>query len=265
MRRRARGGEKQRTDYKPAFGHEDTSTSITRKFRSLSLGDAQEWKDHCMEFVVLRPPVSWSTHSRVRLMPADQNPIVAATSSLDTDMTMSAQRGINSIVICGLLFISISATRFMAAGSRVSSSTRSDPEACTLLTAADASKALEVSSVTSQRMVASSPTGCVWSNDPAAGDTSRRVLLVTHTPRAFQIAKHPAIATIKIEPVTGIGDDAFYQLYPAKSRVPLLIWVIKGNIAISVQVQTGRHPSAFTDEQEKSKTAVLAKAALAKL
>jgi hypothetical protein len=180
-------------------------------------------------------------------------------------MTMSAQRGITSIAICGLLFISISATRFMAAGSHVSSAARREVEACTLLASADASKALEVSSVSSRRLVASSPTGCVWSNDPAAGDTSRRVLLVTHTPRSFQIAKHPAITTIKIEPVTGIGDDAFYQLYPTKSLVPLLIWVQKGNTAISVQIQTGRHPSAFTDEQQKSKVAVLAKAALAKL
>jgi hypothetical protein len=176
---------------------------------------------------------------------------------------MDTRRGIISIAISGLLLLSISATPFVAAGSRGSSPARSEPEACTLLSNADASKALEVSSVTSKRLVASSPTGCVWSNDPAASDTSRQVTLVTHSPTAFQAAKRPAITTIKIEPVAGIGDDAFYQVYPGDS--PPFIWVRKGNTAISVRIITGAKPRPFTLEQEKSKVATLAKAAVAKL
>lgn len=176
---------------------------------------------------------------------------------------MDSRRGIISIAIRGLLLLSISATPFVAAVPRASSPARSEVEACTLLSNADASKALEVSSVSSKRLVESSPTGCVWSNDPTASDTSRRVALVTHSPTAFQVAKHPAITAIKIEPVASIGDEAFYQLYPGDSSP--FIWVRKGNAAISIRILTGAKPRPFTLEQEKSKVATLAKAAVAKL
>jgi hypothetical protein len=111
--------------------------------------------------------------------------------------------------------------------------------------------------------VAASPTGCVWSNDPAAGDTSRKVTLVTHSLISFHAAERPAITTIKIEPVSGIGDEAFYQLYPGDN--PPFIWVRKGNNSISVRIITGTKPPPFTHEQEKAKITVLAKAAAAKL
>jgi hypothetical protein len=175
---------------------------------------------------------------------------------------MDARHGIISIAGCGLLLLSTSVTRFMPAGSPVSLPARSEPEACTLLTAADASKALEVSSASSKRLVDADPKGCVWSNDPAASDSSRRVVLVTHTPRAFDAAKHTVITTIKIEPVAGIGDDAFYQVPPTDSP---FIWVRKGNVAISIRIITRLKPMPFTIEQEKAKEAVLAKAAVAKL
>lgn len=176
---------------------------------------------------------------------------------------MDTRRGIISIAIRGLLLFSISATPFVGVGSRGSSPSRREVEACTLLSNVDASKALEVSSVSSKRLVESSPTGCVWSNDAAASDTSRRVALVTHSPTAFQIAKRPAITAIKIEPVAGIGDEAFYQLYPGDSSP--FIWVRKGNTAISIRILTGVKPRPFTLEQEKSKEATLAKSAVAKL
>jgi hypothetical protein len=182
-------------------------------------------------------------------------------STSDADVTMGTRRGLISISV--LLLLSISATPFVAARSHASSPARSEVEACTLLSNADASKALEVSSVTGHRLVASSPTGCVWSNDPAASDSSRRVVLVTHSPNAFQIAKHSAITTIKIEPVAGIGEDAFYQIYPGDS--PPFIWVRKGNTAISIRILIGTKPRPFTLEQERSKVATLAKAAVAKL
>ncbi|HKW49430.1 MAG TPA: hypothetical protein VJN70_18390 [Gemmatimonadaceae bacterium] len=159
-----------------------------------------------------------------------------------------------SVTSCGLLFASLSATRVAV---RVSA-----PEACTLLTAADASKALEASSFPGKRLVESSPDGCVWSNDPAASDSSRRVVLNTHTLRSFQAAKHPAITTIKIEPVAGIGDEAFYQIYPTGGP---FLWAIKGNTAISIRILTRLKPSPFTAEQEKSKEVPLGKAAVSKL
>ena len=175
---------------------------------------------------------------------------------------MDTRRGIISIAICGLPFLLLPVTGMMAAGRRVSPLPRTEPEACALLTNADAAKALEVASVSNKRIVDGDPTGCVWSNDPAAGDTSRRVLLVTHTPRAFGFAKHPAITTIKIEPVSGIGDEAFYQVYPSGGP---FIWVRKGNVAISIRILTRANPRAFTDDQDKAKEVVLAKAAVAKL
>jgi hypothetical protein len=164
---------------------------------------------------------------------------------------MHAQRRIISIVTAGLLVGSISATRFVVTA----------PVACTLLTVGDVSKALEASSHPGKELGDS--TGCIWSSDPAASDTSRRVALNTHSPRAFQFAMHPAITTIKVEPVSGIGDEAFYQIYPNGQRP--FIWVRKGNNTFSIRILTRLKPSPFTLDQEKSKEAALAKAAVAKL
>ena len=176
---------------------------------------------------------------------------------------MDTRRGTVSFAICGLLLVSISAKRFVPGDSHDPSAAHSDPDACSLLTTADASNALEVSSVPGKRLMESTPTACVWSNDPAAGDTSRKVSLVTHSLIAFKAAQNPAITTIKIESVAGIGDEAFYQIYPGDN--PPFIWVRKGNNSISVRIITRKKPSPFTHEQEKAKITVLAKAAAANL
>jgi len=131
-----------------------------------------------------------------------------------------------------------------------------------LLSTADASKALEVTSVPGKRQMEQSATGCVWSNDPAARDTSRRLVLNTHSVRAFGMAKRGTVANITIEPVSGIGDEAFYQIFPSGSP---FIWVRKGNNAISIRILTWDKPRVFTNDQDKAKLAVLAKAAIAKL
>jgi hypothetical protein len=163
------------------------------------------------------------------------------------------QRRIFSISGSALLLLSLTAARFEAAGAA--------PAACSLLTAADASKALEQTSLPGKPLMNGDPTGCMWSADPAASDSSRRVGLVTHSVRAFQIAMHPALAKIKVEPVSGIGDEAFYQIYPDSP----FIWVRKGNNAISIRILTGVKPRPFTIDQEKAKLIPLAKAAVAKL
>jgi len=174
---------------------------------------------------------------------------------------MHTQRRIISIATCGFLLVSISATRFTGAASHASPPTVGSPVACTLLTTADATTALEVSSQPGKELVNS--TGCVWSHDPTLADSSRRVTLVTHSLASFQAAMHPAITTIKIEPVSGIGDEAFYQLYPKDQNA--FIWVRKGANAFDVRIITRLKPKPFTTEQEKAKEAVLAKAAVAKL
>lgn len=173
---------------------------------------------------------------------------------------MPTRHRIVSIATSGLLLASISATR-TAVGSRATSSAPSAPAACTLLTAADATTALEQSSLPGKELV--DATGCVWSHDPAASDSSRRVVLMTRSLRSFQAAMHPAITTIKIEPVSGIGDEAFYQIYP-NNQSPF-IWVRKGNDTFALRILTQLKPKPFTIDQEKSKEAALAKAAVGKL
>ena len=79
---------------------------------------------------------------------------------------------------------------------------------------------------------------------------------------AFGMAKRGTVAAIKIEPVSGIGDEAFYQVFQSASP---FIWVRKGNNAISIRILTWDKPRVFTDDQDKAKLVVLAKAALAKL
>ncbi|MGH7582257.1 MAG: hypothetical protein ACREL5_03415 [Gemmatimonadales bacterium] len=170
---------------------------------------------------------------------------------------MRTQRRLFSIATCGLFLVPLSAMRLVPPGPHTSPS----PVACTLLTAADASTALERPSQPGKQLV--NETGCVWSNDPALADSSRRVTLFTHSLIAFQAASHPAITTITVEPVSGIGDQAFYQIYPHNQNP--FIWVRKGDVAFSIRIITRLDPRPFTNEQEKAKDAALAKAAVARL
>jgi len=165
-----------------------------------------------------------------------------------------------SIAAAGGMLLSLAATPFVVRSS--SFVVPAEIEACSLLSTADASKALEVTSVPGRRQMEQSAAGCVWSNDPAARDTSRRLALNTHSVTAFGMAKRGTVATIKIEPVSGIGDEAFYQLFPSGSP---FIWVRKGNNAISIRILTWDKPRVFTNDQDKAKLGVLAKAAIAKL
>jgi hypothetical protein len=168
---------------------------------------------------------------------------------------MNTQHRIISIVGCALFLVSISAMR-----------SRIEPEACSLLSPADASAALEVKALPGKRITDSDPKGCIWW-EPGASDSSRRVALVLVSVTAFRIAGRSTFATI--QPVAGIGDEAFYQSYPNSSKTlppssPFL-WVRKGNSAFSLRILTRLKPKPFTIEQEKAKEAVLAKVAVAKL
>ncbi len=165
-----------------------------------------------------------------------------------------------SITACGVVLSSLAATPFSVR--RGSSMSSTEIEACSLLSTADASKALEATSVAGKRQMQESASGCVWSNDPAGRDTSRRLVLNTHSVTAFGMAKRGTVAAITIEPVSGIGDEAFYQLFPKGSP---FIWVRKGPTAISIRILTWDKPRVFTIDQDKAKLAVLAKAAIAKL
>ena len=169
---------------------------------------------------------------------------------------MRIHRGIISIAGCGLLL-------FTGSFSHAASSAHSAMEACTLLTTADASTALGVASVPGKRLMPQDSTGCIWSNDPEARDSSRRLALNLHSLRAYGFAGNKTGTPITIEPVSGIGDEAFYQIYP--NDAPPFIWFKKGNTAVSIRILIGTKPRPWTVEQDKPKLAVLAKAAAAKL
>jgi hypothetical protein len=157
-----------------------------------------------------------------------------------------------------LLIISISAARFRPAHLSVSAES-SQKTTCSLLSTSDASTAL---GETSQPGVPEFATGCVWSRESPARDTSRQLHVEFHTVRAYDIAKGGNAIT-KIEPVQGVGDDAFYQLYP-NGATPFL-WLKKGDKTISIRINTKRKDPPFTEAQLKSKLSVLGKAAVAKM
>lgn len=173
---------------------------------------------------------------------------------------MFTPRRVTSIATVGLLLASIAATRFVTGRAGDALSVHRASGLCDLLTAAEASAALEAKSLPGKAIVDS--TACAWSDDPAVSDSSRRVTLSSHTVRAFQFAMRPAIKTIQIEPVSGIGDEAFFQIYP-NNQSPF-IWVRKGNKVFAIRILTQLKPKPFTIEQEKAKEAVLAKAAVAR-
>ena len=162
---------------------------------------------------------------------------------------------IASVATALLLVLSTSASRFVA-------TQQNSVEACPLLTTADASKALEQSSQPGKRYMDSDPTFCMWSADPKMSDSSRKIAVNTHSARAFEFAKKPAITTIVIEPVSGVGDEAFYQIYP-KGQSPF-IWVRKGSKVFSIRILVTK-TNAFSLEQEKTKELALAKVAVTKL
>jgi hypothetical protein len=165
------------------------------------------------------------------------------------------------IASLGLVLTSMSATRY-AAGSHLAPSRQGPSDGCALLTAGDASTALEATSMPGKHLVESVSKMCGWSHDPKLSDSSSRVVLVIVSPAQFKIAKNSGFT--KAEAVGGVGDDAFYQIYP--NNPSPFIWVLKGNSALSIRILTRLKPSPpFTIDQSKSKLLVLAKAAVAKL
>jgi len=155
------------------------------------------------------------------------------------------------VLTAGSVFIAVStsAARF----------TPTQKTTCSLLTTTEASTALGQQS---HAGVTEFDTGCVWSQDAPPRDTSRQLHVEFHDIRAYDIAKHGNAIT-KIEPVAGVGDDAFYQLYP--NGASPFIWVKKGNQSISIRVMQRRKDPPFTEAELKSKLLVLGKAAVARM
>jgi hypothetical protein len=173
---------------------------------------------------------------------------------------MNTPRRLISIANCALLITSMSAARFVAGGSRLPRPVPIEPEACSLLTPAEVGAAIEETAVAGKQLN-DVPKSCFWSHDPKGADSSRRVVLVLVTPGQFQTASRNGYN--KTEPVAGVGDKAFYQIYP-DNPLPL-IWVKKGETNFTIRIITLRKPKPpFTLDQAKAKLLVLAKAAVAK-
>jgi len=130
-------------------------------------------------------------------------------------------------------------------------------DACSLLTTEEVSAALEVTSLAGKPAIAGSPKSCIWSDSPTDSIDHRRVTLsITNSVVGFNAMK--SSTRIVTEAVSGIGDEAFYEL--PKGESPFLV-VRKGQATFTLRVLNGLKLKAFSLEQEKTKEATLGKAA----
>jgi len=170
------------------------------------------------------------------------------------------------LVVTALLPIALATSHPARAGLEFSSLARNsaEPDACALLTESEVSTALEVKSLAGTHPVASSGKMCSWSDVAGGSDINhRRVVLSITSLAGFNFVKSRGSEKITIEPVSGIGDEAFYQI--TKSSEAPFLFVKKGNAAFSVRILNGLKLKAFTREQEKAKEAALGKAAAGRL
>jgi hypothetical protein len=137
----------------------------------------------------------------------------------------------------------------------------SAPEACTLLTEAQVSAAIEGKSLPGKRPVPSSAAFCIWSDDPNNAISNRRVTLSMISTATFERGK-AGRPKVTIEAVSAIGDEAYYEVY--KSESPLLV-VRKGGSAFTVRILNGLKFKELAQDAVKAKEAELGKAAAAKL
>ena len=130
--------------------------------------------------------------------------------------------------------------------------------ACSLLNQSEVGTALEVQSLPGKPVIAGSPKACIWSDSADASIGNRRVTLsITNSTAAFEIMK--SSPRIKIEAVSGIGDEAFYEI-PKDHEAPIL-QVRKGSSVFTLRILNGLKSKAFTLDEAKAKEATLARAA----
>ncbi len=134
------------------------------------------------------------------------------------------------------------------------------PDACSLLTEAQVTAALEVKSLPGKPPLPNVHTLCMWSDDPKGAISNRRVTLSVMRRAAFDLGK--GMTRLKVEPVSGIGDEAYYEIFGSES--PMLV-VRKGDSAFNIRILNGLKFKPFAVAQVKAKEADLAKAAVAKL
>jgi hypothetical protein len=131
-------------------------------------------------------------------------------------------------------------------------------DACSLLTVGEVNAALEIQSLPGKPAIAGSPKMCVWSDaaDTSGGNRSVTVSISSST-TAFDLMK--SSTRITIETVSGIGDDAFFEL-PKGNETPIL-QVRKGGSIFTLRIVNGPKSKPLSRDDAKAKEAMLAKAA----
>jgi hypothetical protein len=108
-------------------------------------------------------------------------------------------------------------------------------EACTLLTDAQVSSALGAP-VEPGKPIAS-PTSCQWlGKGKYATLTANNTIAGKTALERFDTGKKSTMPGITVEPVSGVGDDAYYVYFSGTTRAGLGLVVKKGNSAFEVRV-----------------------------
>jgi hypothetical protein len=131
-------------------------------------------------------------------------------------------------------------------------------EACTLLTDAQVTAALGVT--VSPGTPIGLPTSCQWAGKgKIATLTANNTIAGKTALERFDIGKKSNLPGIKVEPVSGVGDDAYYVFYSGTNRAGLGLFVKKGKNAFEVRVY------GFDLEQAKPVARTLAQNVAGKL
>ncbi len=105
----------------------------------------------------------------------------------------------------------------------------------------------------------SAPTTCQWSGQGKIVTLTIRVPLAGKSPvDQFNDARKKAVPGIAVEPVSGVGDDAFYVYFAGQNRAGCGLVVKKGTSVFEVRVY------GFELAQGKTVSKVLAQEAAAK-
>lgn len=130
-------------------------------------------------------------------------------------------------------------------------------DACSLLTASEASTAIGAPANQGHHLIEPSKGECWWSDATTADPDHRRVTLSIIAPIAFNRMK--SSPNLKTEVISGAGDEAYYVL--PKGGGPILN-VRKGGVDLQIKILNGFKvkPPLGADEV-KARELVLAKAA----
>jgi len=109
-------------------------------------------------------------------------------------------------------------------------------DACSLLTDAQVSSTLGAPTEPGSR-IGNLATSCQWlGKGKYATLTANNTIGGKTALERFEPGKKSALAGITVEPVSGVGDDAYYVYYTGTTRTGLGLVVKKGNSAFEVRV-----------------------------